>query len=116
MNFLKRVILLAVILAALSASAQQAGEIQGVVEDQSGAVIPKAHLLLIDIETLQTWQMDASNNGAFDFRDLPLGSYELRAAFRPVFLPYGKQIRLKSSRITTIRVVLKVDPRTKVVE
>src|SRR5947209_1433474 len=112
---LKRNVSLFVLLGAVFASAQQPGEIRGTVEDQTGALIPRAQLLLINIETLQTWQEAGTNGGDFVFRDLPAGDYELRVAYRP-FLPYGKRIRLKPDRGAAIKVVLKVDPHTKVIE
>ena len=109
---MKTFLLLALV--AVTAFAAQPQTIQGRITDPAGAVIPNAHVLLINLQTLKTWDSQADQKGGFSFPDLSAGKYEIKVAY-PAFLTYSKQIQLTESRPVTITVKMKFDPQTSVV-
>ncbi len=55
------------------------GGLNGVVTDQSGAVVPSAEVLALDPATGITHTTVTSSGGEFTFQDLPLGAYDVTA-------------------------------------
>ena len=68
---------LAAVFLAASAQAQYRASIQGVVTDQSGAVIPGAKLTLLNKATGETQQRTSSGVGVYNFNALPPGQFKL---------------------------------------
>ena len=64
------------------AAAISAGEIEGVVEDPSGAAVPGARLKLRHRTTGQEFSASSKEAGQFHFTEVPVGRYYLRATAR----------------------------------
>src|SRR6266481_5268337 len=74
------VVLLGVILGALVLSAQvSTGTISGVVQDQSGSVIPGATLTIRNVDTGTVRTLTSDVGGRYTAPDLSLGGYEVQA-------------------------------------
>ena len=85
------VTLLCVLLWAPGAIAQiTAGDIQGVVKDATGSVLPGAVVTLTHLESGQSWERTADEAGRYFLPTLPVGRYRLTAVlhgFKGVSLP-----------------------------
>src|SRR5215467_209022 len=77
--------------AALSVPASKAqvlyGSVSGVVTDQSGAAVPKAHVIITNRGTGFVRETDANEGGHYTIPDLPPGAYDLKVTaggFKPL--------------------------------
>ena len=89
--------------------------IKGVVVDPSGAVLPKAKLILVDLRTLETMQTTTNNEGQFSFELQRTGRYALIAGGQPCFLSEVKIFRWKRTP-SPLKLQLRFDPECKFVE
>ncbi len=64
------------------AQGRTAGQIVGTVKDASGAVVPKAELILIDNGTGTTTETSSGADGGFVFPNLQAGRYQITATFQ----------------------------------
>ena len=64
------------------AQGRTAGQIVGTVKDASGAVVPKAELILIDNGTGTTTETRSGADGGFVFPNLQPGRYQITATFQ----------------------------------
>jgi Carboxypeptidase regulatory-like domain len=64
------------------AQGRTAGQIVGTVKDASGAVVPKADLILIDNGTGTTTETKSGADGGFVFPNLQPGRYQITATFQ----------------------------------
>lgn len=93
------------------------GAIHGTVTDTSGAAIPNATIRAVEVATGTTYSTVSSSAGVFQFRDLPVGNYQLTITakgFTQVALSdvpvssgtvYSAPIKLAvASQSTTVRV------------
>ena len=63
------------------------GSVTGTVTDQSGASVPKAHLVVVNRATRVTREADADDTGHYLIVDLPPGDYDLTvkvSGFKPL--------------------------------
>ena len=63
------------------------GSVSGTISDQSGAVVPKAHVSVTNRATGLQREMDVDNNGHYVIPDLPPGGYDLKvtaSGFKPL--------------------------------
>jgi len=68
-----------------SARAGVTGSIAGTVTDSSGAVVPGATVVALNVETNLRWTTTTDTQGFYSLRDLPVGTYDLdvsREGFR----------------------------------
>ncbi len=70
---------LASLLVSSACYAQFSGNIQGVIEDPSGAVVSKAKVTLQNIATEVTQEATSDDKGEYKFASLAPGSYKLTA-------------------------------------
>ncbi len=68
--------------AIVAAQGRTAGQIVGTVKDASGAVVPKAALILIDSGTGATTETTSGADGGFVFPNLQPGRYQITATFQ----------------------------------
>jgi hypothetical protein len=78
--------ILCLVPAVVAAQGRITGTIVGTVKDASGAVVPKAQLILIDTARGSTQETTSGNEGNFVFPNLQPGRYQLTASF-PGFQP-----------------------------
>jgi hypothetical protein len=84
------------------------GQIVGTVKDASGAVVPKAQLVLIDSGTGTTAETTSGVDGGFVFPNLQPGRYQLTAhlqGFEPVTL---QQVIVQTARSTDVVIQFQV--------
>jgi hypothetical protein len=70
--------LTALLLTSVSARAQQTlGGITGTVTDKSGSVLPDTTVTIVGDQTKLTRSLKTNGNGAYDFVNLPIGTYTI---------------------------------------
>ena len=92
----------------LCASAQTLGGITGTVTDKSGSVVPDTSVTIVGDQTKLTRTLKTNGNGAYDFVNLPIGTYTVTVAhdgFQTEKLP---AILVQADRTATLNVELKV--------
>jgi hypothetical protein len=93
----------------LCALAQQTlGGITGTVTDKSGSVVPDTTVTIVGDQTKLTRTLKTNGNGAYDFVNLPIGTYTVTVAhdgFQTEKLP---SILVQADRTATLNVELKV--------
>ncbi|MEQ1729245.1 MAG: TonB-dependent receptor [Vicinamibacterales bacterium] len=82
LTYIRRVSALVFLLTllALSALAAAPGRLHGVVQDQSGALVPGAAILVVDTATGRTHSATTDQRGQFSVDGLPPGRYDVAAA------------------------------------
>ena len=84
------------------------GGITGTVTDQSGGVLPNTTVTIVGDQTKFTRMQTTNSNGAYDFVNLPIGTYTVTVAhdgFETERLP---SILVQANRTATLNVPLKV--------
>src|SRR5579864_289657 len=98
-----------VLLLSWSAAAQQTlGGITGTVTDRSGSVLPDTSVTIVGDQTKLTRTQKTNGNGAYDFVNLPIGTYTVTVShdgFQTERLP---SILVQADRTATLNVSLKV--------
>ena len=93
----------------INALAQQTlGGITGTVADKSGSVLPDTTVSIVGDQTKLTRTQKTNGNGAYDFVNLPIGTYTVTVAhdgFQTERLP---SILVQANRTATLNVALKV--------
>jgi len=109
----RRICVLAVVLAALSSSAQQiTGGIRGIVADPSGAIVRDATVTARQSETGLTRSAITDRTGAYVLVELPVGHYQLEVQAKD-FQKYVQQgISLNVNEMATINVRLAIGAGT----
>ncbi len=92
------------------------GGISGVVMDQSGAIIPGAHVNLSNTETGLTRNEDSTSAGEFVFQDLPLGKYTVTVAREGFRTEHINDINVEAGRIFNLQAKLSVATQAMAVE
>lgn len=87
------ILLVAVLCLSLSASGQTV-KLLGKVVDRSGAPVPNARVLLIDLNTLEIQRTSADDQGAFQFNGLDRTPYEVKVACRGFVTGSAKVLEL----------------------
>jgi len=84
--------------AAIRATAQNAaGKVSGTVHDPSGAVVPGAHVTLINMETQRSIVGHTGEDGAFEFPATPAGRYRLEVTKTGFAMSKSATVELKPS-------------------
>lgn len=92
------------------------GGISGVVTDQSGAVIPKAEVKAISVDTGQIFTTLADANGAYAFINLPTGFYQVECTSSGFKQSVVKLVPVQSGSSTRIDMTLSVAASMEAVE
>jgi hypothetical protein len=94
---------------ALPAQAQQTlGGITGTVSDSSGAVLPNTTVTIVGDQTKLTRTQSTGDSGAYDFVNLPIGTYAMtftHDGFQTLKIP---SITVQADRTATVNTALKV--------
>src|SRR5215471_5264196 len=108
-RFFVLVIAVAIIVSARPAAAQVLyGSILGTVTDQSGAVVPKAHVTVFDPATHETREALTDEAGRYSFPDLPAATYEIKVTAA------GFRLSTRTNVIATINNVTRADVQIEV--
>ena len=92
----------------LQARAQTLGGITGTVTDSSGSVLPETTITIVGDQTQLTRTQKTTSTGAYDFVNLPIGTYTLtftHDGFQSEKIP---SITVQADRTATVNVTLKV--------
>jgi len=102
--------LLAVLLQlSLCAAAQQTlGGITGTVSDKSGSVLPDSTVTIVGDQTKLTRTLKTNGNGAYDFVNLPIGTYTVTVAHDGFQTERLASIPVQADRTATLNVSMKV--------
>jgi Carboxypeptidase regulatory-like domain len=109
------VLLLAVLglgFSGVTAYAQANSEITGIVADQTGAIIPGAHLTLTNVSTGSTVTTDANGTGLFEFPALNVGTYNLKATAKGFVTYVSKGLVLNVSQVLRADVKMQIGAAT----
>src|SRR6204780_4464321 len=107
----KRVIFLLLVISqfcVFSFAQQTLGGITGTVGDKSGSVLPDTTVTIVGDQTKLTRTLKANGNGAYDFVNLPIGTYTVTVAhegFQSEKLP---SILVQADRTATLNVALRI--------
>lgn len=88
------------------------GTISGVVQDETGAVLPGAKVMVENLDTGMTRTAITDDQGRYRFPQLPLGSYEVQAELSGFQTGVRSGITLTVGREATIDFTLKVGELT----
>ena len=90
------------------AQGRTAGQIVGTVKDASGAVVPKAELILIDNGTGTTTETTSGADGGFVFPNLQPGRYQITATFQGFNPVTIQEVVVETSRSVNLVVQFEV--------
>jgi Carboxypeptidase regulatory-like domain/TonB dependent receptor len=94
---------------AVCALAQQTlGGITGTVSDKSGSVLPDTAVTIVGDQTKLTRTQKTNGNGAYDFVNLPIGTYTVTVAHEGFQTEKLPSILVQADRTATLNVSLKV--------
>jgi hypothetical protein len=104
------IFLLAVLfqLAVCALAQQTLGGIIGTVSDKSGSVLPDTAVTIVGDQTKLTRTQKTNGNGAYDFVNLPIGTYTVTAAHEGFQTEKLPSILVQADRTATLNVSMKV--------
>lgn len=85
----------------------QRGGLAGTVFDSTGAVLPGAQVILLDIAQNQSREMTADKVGHFEFNNLPAGQYQLTASHDGFKTDTSAQITVNIGAVTNYQFKLR---------
>src|SRR5580658_1755939 len=107
--FLIAAILGALVALSVCALAQQTlGGITGTVTDPGGSVLPDTSVTIVGDQTKLTRTIKTNANGAYDFVNLPIGTYTLTVTYDGFQSQKLPSIPVQADRTATLNVLLKV--------
>src|SRR5215472_9194151 len=93
----------------VGAPAQQTlGGITGTVTDSSGSVLPDTSVTIVGDQTKLTRALKTNGNGAYDFVNLPIGTYTVTVGHEGFQSERLSSILVQADRTATLNVTLKV--------
>jgi len=98
------------------AQAQTLGGIVGTVTDKTGSVLPDTTVTIVGDQTKLTRTQKSSTNGAYDFVDLPIGTYTLTFTHEGFQTQRMPSITVQADRSATVNAILPVGQVSSVVE
>lgn len=110
--------ILLVVLAAVPAAYGQAsdGNVAGTITDQSGATVPNAMVVLVNMETGVSRNMKTDSSGSYHFANVLVGRYEIRVTAPGFVSQTVKNLVVELARTLTANVSLEVGQVTTTVE
>ena len=108
--------LLAVLVTASAAFAQNAGSLRGVISDPSGGVLPGATVVLMNEATKETRQAQTDSKGGYFFASVSPGVYTVRIEMPGFKKAENKGIRMSANDTKGFDVTLQVGQQTETVE
>jgi hypothetical protein len=95
-------------LAVCALGQQTLGGITGTVSDKSGSVLPDTAVTIVGDQTKLTRTQKTNGNGAYDFVNLPIGTYTVTVAHEGFQTEKLPSILVQADRTATLNVSLKV--------
>jgi Carboxypeptidase regulatory-like domain/TonB dependent receptor len=109
-NMKQGIFLLVVVLqfSLLTFAQQTLGGITGTVSDKSGSVLPDTTVTIVGDQTKLTRTLKTNGNGAYDFVNLPIGTYTVTVSHEGFQAERLPSILVQANRTATLNVSLKV--------
>jgi hypothetical protein len=105
-----------IVLACVSLWAQATSQIQGIIQDSSGAVVPGVEIKATQTDTGVVRTASSVEDGRYVLQNLPIGPYRLEVS-APGFSPYVQTgIVLQVASIPTVNIILQVGAVTEQVQ
>lgn len=101
---------------AANAQVAATGSLSGTVVDPSGAAIPNAQLTITDPLTNFTRSVTSNDSGVYTFSDLQPATYQLKVSAKGFSDAVVAAVLIQASRITNLKVAMKVGAATETVE
>jgi len=98
--------------APLLAAQQLTGAMSGTVRDSSGAVVAGAKVVVVNADTNLRISGESSRNGAYQFADIPAGTYSITFSLSGFKSELHSTIIVEGNRTTTVRQVGSGNPRS----
>src|SRR5215469_4311082 len=99
----------AILSLASAAFAQQTlGGITGTITDKSGSVLPETAVTIVGDQTTLTRTLKTNGNGAYDFVNLPIGTYTVTVTHEGFQTERLPSILVQADRTATLNISLKV--------
>src|SRR5229473_2388843 len=76
-GFMYKLLAVLFLLAATVWAQVTSGRLEGTVRDPNGAVVPAAHITVVNVETGATFSVDTSDRGAWAVPSLPTATYKV---------------------------------------
>ena len=108
--------LVATLVLASAAFAQNAGSLRGIVSDPSGGVLPGATVVLTNEATRENRQAQTDSKGGYFFAAVPPGVYTVRIEMPGFKKAENKGIRMSANDTKGLDVTLQVGQQTETVE
>ena len=108
--------LMATMVLASTAFAQNAGSLRGVISDPSGGVLPGATVALVNEATRETRQAQTDSKGGFFFASVPPGVYTIRVEMPGFKKAESKGIRMSANDTKGLDFTLQVGAQSETVE
>ncbi|HTS37289.1 MAG TPA: TonB-dependent receptor [Candidatus Solibacter sp.] len=106
--FLAAVLVVLFHLSTLVAAQQTLGGITGTVSDSSGSVLPDTTVTIVGDQTTLTRALKTNASGAYDFVNLPIGTYTLTISHEGFQTQRVPSIVVQADRTATVNATLKV--------
>lgn len=107
LHYICRLVILALAVTLQLALAQFSSNVQGTVQDPSGAVVPNATIIIKNLQTQVTLRTKSSDSGVYSFRSLAPGNYEITVE-APGFSMAPVNVTLLTSETAGINLTLNV--------
>jgi Carboxypeptidase regulatory-like domain len=97
-------LVLAIVLGSQAALAQGIqGTINGEVKDQTGAVIPGATVMVINVDTRESRVQQSSSVGTFSFPKLAIGTYAVTAELSGFKRVIRENVRVQANQVVDVK-------------
>jgi len=103
-----RLIVVGVVMGMVALAQTDRGTLTGVISDPAGAIVANAAIELRGVETGTMYQAATSATGNYTFSQLPVGTYELTVAIPGFKKLTRSNIRVQSSQVIPLNIVLEV--------
>ena len=109
---IRYVVVSLLVLTAWGSAQNKPATLSGIIVDATGASLPKAQVLLVGLQDLETRKAEVPINGRFNFAGLAPGQYVIIATgpkTAPCFRPDLKRVEVPREAAANIRFTLKID-------
>jgi Carboxypeptidase regulatory-like domain len=96
--------------ASLALAQSATGVIRGTVQDPTGAVVVDVHVTLVDEGTNQSREQRTNEEGFFEFRTLPFGTYRIEAEQPGFKKEVIREVALEVAQTAVVNIALQVGP------
>lgn len=108
LHLLRSLLLLTLLASAIQAQLVATGRVNGIVTDQTGAVLPGARVKVIELQTNQSRSIVSNESGEFSFPILPVGEYRVETELTGFQKNITNNIKLTVNQTINLELALEV--------